>query len=255
MAPDTGGSLQSLAGAEEAMEDINALEDLLALQEVDSHIDHLLERRAGLPILTEYREAHERTEHTSAERNEVSDRLHQLTLALDKAEGEMGLDEEKLEQEERRLYAGGLSARDATFLRDEVEMLRNRVSKREDEVLVLLEQREAEEQALAAVGGRLAVASAEEKRLEAEIEREWAAIDAEVAALKEKKATMVPGIDVDLLALYEEIRPTKDGVAVAQMVDRVCGGCHLALSAAEEVEALKSWPPRCLHCRRLIVPR
>lgn len=237
------------------MENSNALEDLLALQAVDSEIDRLLERRAGLPVLTDYREAHRRAEEVTKEREESEERLHQVNLALDKAEGEMGLDEEKLEREERRLYAGGLSARDATFLRDEVEMLRGRISKREDEVLSLLERREAEEGVLAGLEEGLSEATAEKERLEAEIEREWGTIDAEVARLEEKKAGMIPGIDQDLLALYEEIRPAKDGVAVAQMVDRVCGGCHLALSAAEEVEALKAWPPRCLHCRRIIVPR
>jgi predicted nucleic acid-binding Zn-ribbon protein len=170
-----------------------------------------------------------------------------VDLAEDRAEGEMKLDEEKLVREERRLYAGGLTARDATHLRDEVDMLRKRVSTREDEALSLIDQREDGQRTLDTLQAQRSASAADEARFEAAIKQAWAEIDADVARLEAKKAATVP--------LYEEIRPAKEGVAVAALVDGVCGGCHLRLSAAEEAQALRAVPPRCHHCRRILAPR
>lgn len=237
------------------MEEIGSLEALLDVQAVDVGIDRLLARRSGLPMLEEYKTVHKRLLRLEAELGEARTGLREVGLGLDRAEGEMALDEEKLEREERRLYAGGLSARDATHLRDEVEMLRRRISDREDEVLVLMEQREAGEARLAELEEEHSRVGAEKDRLEAAIGAEWSAIDGDVASLRDRKAAMVGSVDPQLLDLYEGMRPSKDGVAVAVMAERVCGGCHLALSAAEEAQVLKGWPPRCIHCRRILVPR
>ena len=62
-------------------------------------------------------------------------------------------------------------------------------------------------------------------------------------------------IDPDVLELYESIRPTMDdGVAAARLNDGVCGACHLRLTAPERIEALRDDPPRCVHCRAILVP-
>jgi predicted nucleic acid-binding Zn-ribbon protein len=209
------------------VEDITSLEDLLDLQSVDSEIDRLLDRRGSLVELEAYRGAHRLLTRLDGEIAAAEGTLRELDLAEDRAEGEMNLDEEKLVREERRLYAGNLSARDATNLRDEVEMLRKRVSTREDEALGLIEQREQGQDTV--------------DRLH-----------------KERTSTLaeiVPRCDPELVRLYEEIRPSKEGVAVTTLVDGVCGGCHLRLSAAEESQALRAFPPRCHHCRRILAPR
>lgn len=237
------------------MEDISSLEDLLDLQAVDSAIDRLLDRRATLPELSAYRKAHGAVARLDAEIAAATESLRTVDLAEDRAEGEMKLDEEKLVREERRLYAGGLTARDATHLRDEVDMLRKRVSTREDEALSLIDQREDAQRALDTLQAQRSASAADEARFEAAIKQAWAEIDADVARLETKKAATVPLIAPDLLALYEEIRPAKEGVAVAALVDGVCGGCHLRLSAAEEAQALRAVPPRCHHCRRILAPR
>lgn len=237
------------------MEDIRSLEDLLDLQAVDSEIDRLIEQRGSLPILTEYRAANALSKRLASDIAQRSTHLREVDLAEDKIEGEMRIDEEKLEREERRLYAGGLSARDAGHLRDEVAMLRTRVSTREDEALSLIEQREVLQAEIDELEARRVQAVEAETRLEAEIQREWARIDDKVTRLREKRGGIVPLIASDLVELYEGIRPTKEGVAAAPLVDGVCGGCHLRLSAAEQSQALRANPPRCVHCWRILSPR
>jgi len=237
------------------MEDIRSLEDLLDLQSVDSEIDRLIEQRGALPVLEEYRTANARARKLASEIATLTERLREVDLAEDKAEGEMKIDEEKLEREERRLYAGGLSARDAEHLRNEVEMLRKRISEREDEALALIDQREAMQAEIDGLDRERIEAVALEQQLETDIQREWGRIDEHVSRLREQRDQVTPGVDPELLELYEEIRPTKEGVAAVALVDGVCGGCHLTLSAAERSQALKAHPPRCVHCRRILAPR
>lgn len=236
------------------MEDLKSLEDLLDLQAEDSAIDRLLDRRQSLPELDEYRTAHEHVAGLERDRGAVADRMRQAELGVDKAEGELEITETKLEQEERRLYAGGLSARDAEHLRQEVEMLRRRISTSEDTVIALMEEREQAEGEAAGLDEQLGTASAEKGRLEAAIAAAWKEIDAEVARHEARKTELAPLIPEELMDLYDELRELKtDGVGAARLDEGVCGGCHLRLSAAEQSQAMKESPPRCIHCRRILV--
>lgn len=235
------------------MEDLKSLQDLLDLQALDTDIDRLLDRRANLPELAAYKQAHADLTHLEAQLTARSHRSREVELAFDKADGEMKLEEAKAEREVQRLYAGGLSARDATFLRDEVEMLRRRISEREDEILVLMEEREQLDTEIASLEAEREAVAAEKGRIEAVVADAWKVIDADVARLEERKAAVIPLIDAELLSLYEDIRPSHEGVAVARLGEGVCGGCHLALSAAEQVQAAKRFPARCIHCNRIIV--
>ena len=237
------------------MEELRSLEDLLDLQLVDSEIDRLLERRSSLPEREQYREAHRKTEELEAERRTLSDSITESSRALDKASGELEILEEKAVVEERRLYAGGLGARETLNLREEVDMIRRQIGTREGEVLELMEQRDQEDTQAAELDRAIAEAKAVEAKLEGRITDQWRVIDAEIAAKEARKADIVPLIPPELIEMYEELRPIKEGVAVGRLAEGICGGCHLRLTPAEQLEAKKSHPPRCIHCRRILVPQ
>ena len=237
------------------MEEFRSLEDLLDLQVVDLDIDRLLHRRQSLPELEQYRLAHEGVGGLDARLAEADERRRQAELAADKAQGELDMAEDKKKREERRLYAGGIGARDAENLRKEVEMLGRLVSEREDQILELIDAREKAEAELAGLQAERRAAAADQDRLGGIIKAEWRVIDADIARAEERKRAIVPLITPELLALYENLRPHKEGVSVGRLADGICGGCHLLLSAAEQVEVLREFPPRCLHCRRILVPQ
>jgi predicted nucleic acid-binding Zn-ribbon protein len=237
------------------MEELDGLADLLDLQSVDSEIDRLLQRRQSLPELEAYRAANRTSEGLDAQVRELEAQLEEGRLDIDKGEGELQLVEQKVEVEERRLFAGGLSARETEHLRLEVEMLRRRQSEMEDQVLAHLDLRDQLEERAAALRAELEAARAEERRLEEIISAEWRTIDAEIGRQEARKRDIVPLISDGLLELYEELRQTKQGVAVGRLAEGICGGCHLRLSAAEQFEMLRDSPPRCLHCRRILVPQ
>lgn len=234
------------------MEQLRSLEDLLDLQQVDLEIDRLLNDRQSLPELDEYRQAHEQASGLEKQHDSVATSLRETSLQIDRVSGELELAEAKLAAEQNRLYAGGLSARDAEFMRREIEMLERKNSEMEEEALELMERRETLETERAHLAQRLAEARETKASLEAVIKEAWQGIDARIARKETRKADIVPLVDPELLDLYEELRPLKEGVAIGRLAEGICGGCHLRLTAAEQLEVSRSDPPRCIHCRRIL---
>ena len=133
-------------------------------------------------------------------------------------------------------------------------MLRRRISTREDDTIALMEQRETAEGEATALDGQIAEVADEKGKYEAVIADAWKEIDAEIARHETRKAEIAPLVPAELMELYEELRDLKDdGVGAAALAEGVCQGCHLRLSAAEQSQALKETPPRCIHCRRILV--
>lgn len=236
------------------MEEFRSLADLLDLQEVDLQIDRLLNERQSLPELERYRRAHDELTGLSDQHDTASQELRETSLALDRTSGELEMTELKLSQEQNRLYAGGMSARDADYLRQEVESIGRRISDMEEKVLVLMEQRETQEKLVDRLTQDRDAARAGKDELEAAISKAWEGLDAKLAVQEAKKADIAALIPEDLMDLYDQLRASKEGVAVGRLADGICGGCHLALTAAEQLEATRSEPPRCIHCRRILVP-
>lgn len=233
--------------------EIPALSDLLDLQEIDLQIDRLIDRRQGLPELEEYRQTNAERLAGEAEHQRLASDLRDLDLEVDKAEGELEILEARLQEAETRLFAGGMSAKETEHKRLEVRSLKGQQETMEERVLGLLDRRDtlnAETEKQAAV---VAEQSADESRLESAISGQWKEIDLELGRKEARKAEMVPAIPPDLLTMYERLRQTKQGVAIGRLEDGQCGGCHLALSSAERAEAASTDPPRCVHCRRLLV--
>ena len=235
------------------MEDLQSLADLLDLQEVDLQIDRLLHERQSLPELAEYRQAHETAEAAAAALATAEQELRETSLDLDKTEGELEITTGRLDAEQNRLYAGGMSARDADYLRREVEMLDRNRREAEDRVLDLMEEREEKERSVETLRAEAEQTSTAKKGLESVIKEAWKGIDGRLAIKEARKAEIVPLIDGELLELYEGLRETKEGVAIGALTDNMCGGCHLKLTAAEVLDAERSDPPRCIHCRRILV--
>ncbi|MCL1601228.1 MAG: hypothetical protein M3112_06800 [Actinomycetia bacterium] len=235
------------------MEDLKSLEDLLELMDLDMLIDKLLDDRGSLPELTNYKAAHADVERLTAAIEEVREAVKEAASGLHKTNGELEIAAEKAASEQNRLYAGGISARDADYLRREVEMLYAKVSKMEDAVLEFIESQElaeAEEQKLSV---ELATAVEEKERLGASITDQWRVIDKELAVKEERKKDTAGLVDEYLLEIYDDLRSTGRGRVVGRLADDTCGACHLKLSAAEVIRAQKQDPPRCIHCRAILV--
>jgi predicted nucleic acid-binding Zn-ribbon protein len=227
--------------------------DLLDLQEVDVAIDRLLHQRQTLPELTTYQEAAGRRDRLIEAQKERQGRLRLLELDLDKAEGELELIDIKLRESETRLFAGGMSGRETEQKRLEVQSLRGQQGASEERALALIELVDPLRAEVAKSAEELAGANGEVEDLEHRIAEAWKQIDGQIARKEENKRQIASPISPELISLYEQLRRSKEGVAISRLSGGVCGGCHLTLSRPEQAEAADWEPPRCIHCMRILV--
>jgi len=235
------------------LEQLKSLADLLDLQELDLQIDKLLDRRGSLPELDEYKVAHAEVARLEVALEAARGVLAEADSGLHKTNGELEITAEKAAGEQNRLYAGGLSARDADYLRREVELLYAKVSKMEDEVLGFIEDKEAAEADVERLVEELDIATKDKDALAKSISDQWRMIDKELAAKEERKKVNIGLVDEYLLDTYDALRDSSGGRVVGRLTDGVCGACHLRLSAAEESRVKKEDPPRCIHCRSILI--
>ena len=235
------------------MEQLKSLGDLLDLQDIDLKIDKLLDTRNSLPELDEYKNAHAEAQRLTLALAEANQLLADADLNLRKTNGELELTAERAAAEQNRLYAGGISARDADYLRREVEMLYKKVSKMEDEVIGYLEDMEQAEADVARIDEELLYATELKDKLGAAISDLWRVIDKELAIKEETKKASVSLVDDYLLEIYDKLRELREDRVVGRLTDGICGACHLRLTAAEVNKISKEDPPRCIHCRSILV--
>ena len=235
------------------MEDLKSLEDLLELMDIDMTIDKLLDTRSSLTELESYKIAHGEVERITAEAETANIALKEADSGVHKTNGELEIAAEKAASEQNRLYAGGISARDADYLRREVEMLYAKVSTMEDQVLAFLEAKEVAEADVERLAGELSAALAEKESLAAAIKEQWRLIDKELAMKEERKKNTAGLVDEYLLEIYDTLRESGNGRVVGRLTDDTCGACHLKLSAAEIARVHTHDTPRCIHCRSILV--
>ena len=234
------------------MERLTSFSDLLDLQQVDSLIDKLGEDRRTLPELAELRKAAGEAAATASAHSEVNDRLRVVERSTARVEDELTMTEQRLGEQERRLFAGAMSAREAEHLRLEVGNLRNLVSRMEDELLELLEERERLDEEEKSARETAAAAAGVERGLAARVAELQADIDASLSSYRQRRAEIAAEIDPGLLRKYVQLRQRRGGVVVGEVDGRVCGACHLQMSVAEYEEAASEAIPQCIHCAAIL---
>lgn len=236
------------------MERLTSFADLLELQQVDARIDRLLDDRRSLPELAEHVEARRAAQAAADALTESTDLLGSLDRDVARLDHELLMSEQKLKEQERRLYAGAMNARETQNMRTEVEGLRRRVSSIEDEMLDLLEQREGGEERQQVLQEEAESSREAERRLAERIAESQVAIDVALGRHREQRADIVGLVAEDLLRMYRRLRRRRKGIVVGEVSGgRVCGACHLAMSIGEYDEIRADSIPQCIHCAAILV--
>ena len=229
--------------------------ELLTLQETDSAIDRLTARKQILESGAELAQARAEADAAEGRLGEIRLSLDELSRDQSRLEHEIDSHTQKAQAEERRLYDGSIAnAKELESLQHEVENLRRRRGGREDELLALMEQREALEADAAAAEGVSTELRELAERAAGSAASELAQVEADLEARRAERDRTASTIDPELLELYDDLRRQKKGVGAAALVDGVCQACHEQLSSME-LDRLKRTDGirRCEHCRRILV--
>jgi len=229
---------------------------LLIVQGHDTEVAQLEHRRASLPQLAAIAEAKNRRNVLAdlivAARTQISD----LGREVAKAEADVEQVRARFRRDEERLASGQGSPKDLENLQHELVSLSRRQGELEEVELEVMERLEAVEAHLLTLTGEDVELEARLAELIEVRDREFAAIDVEIERHRQERDAAASGLDAALVALYEKLRTSSDGVGASLLRQRRCEGCRLELNSTE-LEQIRSADPdevvRCEECRRILV--
>lgn len=215
---------------------------LLDVQALDTRAAKLNHQRRSLPVLETLAELEARLEDLRRaqveERTTISDTRRELT----KAEGDVEQVRQRAARHQSRLDSGAVTAKDAQALQAELEQLARRQADLEEVELEVMERLEEAK-------GRLAELERQEAAIAADIARhteardaEWSTIDAELASIAAERSSIVEEIDPGLMALYDRVRERTGGLAAIALYGSRTEGTQLDFSLTE-LDAIHSAPP------------
>lgn len=234
------------------------LEQLLAVQELDTTADQLRHRRDHLPERAELAERQAELAALEAEASPVRERRHDVARAQQALEDEIALLAEKVGGVNEKMYSGSVTnPRELQSLQEEIDSLGRRRAQLEDQVLEQMVEAEPLDAQLQAIDRRREEIDGRAVAATAALAEVEAAIDADLADVEARRAAAVDGLDAALVERYEKLRARLRGVGIARLEGNRCTGCHLALPAAEVEQVRKAarddGVATCPECDRILV--
>ena len=237
--------------------DAPGFEQLLEVQERDSALDQLAYERETLPERALVASADAKLTDLRARADVLENRRQELSTNEQRLEEEIASVVARIQQVERRMYGGEVSAsRELSAMAEEVHSLGRRRASLEDREIELMEEREPVDRELAALGAEQGDVERESERGHAALAAAEAVVDEKAARELEARQAAATGLPSALLAEYERLRKRLGGVGAARLVNGSCSGCHLTLPASE-LDRLRRAPPdallTCEQCGRILV--
>ena len=236
----------------------DALEHLLAVQDLDTSITRLQHRRAALVETSGLAAVEGQLDALEAERADATTRRSALTATQKELEEQIAVISERVNLIEKRMYAAtGSSGRDLQAMNDEVRHLTERRAALEEVELVAMLEQDPIDAELSALLERTVPLEAQGAELRLEVAESQVEIDGALSEAIGSRATEAALLPSALADRYETLRAHLKGTGAARLVGSHCDGCHLELSSAE-VEKIRALPPgdvaTCEQCGRILVP-
>lgn len=211
---------------------------LLELADADAELARVEHRRRSLPELDEVAAAERAVQAKRDAQVANATALADLDREVKRQEKEIDGVRAREDRDRALLAGGGVSAKQLTDLEHELATLQRRQTTLEDELLEIMERREAVE--LDGQHAGVELAKAEEALADANRRRDEALADLDTtqARREAERKTLVPQFGEALLGLYERVRKNK-GIGAALLRARRCGACRLELdrSAISRISA------------------
>lgn len=236
---------------------MSSIDDLLAVQVLDTRIDQLRHQRATMAQRAALVACVADLVRARAVLEECAGRLKALRSSQKEAEDHASLLEDKATEVNTALYDGSITShKELESLQAEHRQLKEHQAQFEDQAIEYMELAEPVEEELAGCTVVVDDLVALQAALEAEILVAEAELDVQIAEQTEERADAVDGVPVDVVTLYDGLRKQQGGVAVARLTGARCDGCHLEIPSAE-LEAIRRAPAdsavTCPDCGRLLV--
>ncbi|SDD70633.1 zinc ribbon domain-containing protein [Rhodococcus tukisamuensis] len=228
---------------------------LLALAALDTELTRVAHRRKTLPEAEEV----QRLESDRVQRKDaavaVQIVLDDLDRDIKKLEGEVDAVRQRGDRDRTMLQSGTIAAKQLSELQHELGSLERRQGVLEDELLEVMERREATQADYEHAGGQLS--QIEDAMIDATRRRDDALADLDSVEQRHlgERAALVNEFPEELLAVYERQRGT-GGVGAALLQARRCGACRIEIDRGEIARIAATDPQvvvRCPECSAIMV--
>lgn len=201
---------------------------LLELAEVDAELSRVEHRRRVLPELAEIATAELSVRQKRDAQVAIQTTLTDLDREAKRQEKEIDAVRAREDRDRDLLANGSVSPKQLTDLEHELATLQRRQSALEDDLLELMERREAVE--LDGQRASAELAKAEEGLADAQRRRDEALADLETTQVRRdaERARLIGQFPEPLLRLYDRVRASK-GIGASLLRARRCGACRLEL--------------------------
>ena len=227
---------------------VKQLHDLQVLDsEVSTAEESLAQVRAGLADDSELLSAREQSSQLGARQEEIESRHRAVERVISELR-------DKLKLVEGRLYGGAVTnPRELSAAEEERGFILAQQGKEEDALLELMVEMEDIESGLGEARDKVAKLEDARPVEMAQLTDREAQLTGELARLAKSRETITPNIVADLLSLYESLRESKGGQALARVERGTCQGCRLALSTGQLQRARSAQEiVRCGSCQRIL---
>jgi predicted nucleic acid-binding Zn-ribbon protein len=164
---------------------------------------------------------------------------------------------DKMQHEQNKLLSGEVkNPKELTAISMELDSLRRRHEKLENEELAEMAKRDTAGEQIAKIVAVRDAGKAKEAELVKAFKSHGAEMLTETERLRAERERLAATLPAPTRERYETLRASKHGIAVGSLEGDMCGACRVSLPA-KRLEALTSGPDIgvCPMCQRLIVVR
>jgi predicted nucleic acid-binding Zn-ribbon protein len=228
---------------------------LLDLAEVDAELARVTHRRRTLPEIAEIAEAEKQVRAKQDALVAVETTLTDLDRDVKRQETEIDQVRAREERDRKLMQSGSVGAKQLTDLEHELATLQRRQGALEDDLLELMERREAVD--ADASFARVELDKARSTLEDAAARRDTALADLESTETRRTadRSTMAKGFPDDLLKAYDRQREQR-GIGAALIQSRRCGACRIELdrnAVSKLKDAAADEVVRCEECGAILV--
>ena len=230
---------------------------LLDLQSLDSRADQLRHQRDTLREIAEIERLTAHQRELESQRIDQQMIVDDLQVEQSKVDADVEAVRTRQQRDQQRIDQGLIAnPKDLQHMQSELESLQRRITSLEDQELEVMEQLEQAQSTLTQLAEQAEAAQVRLTDATASRTDKTGAIETELVGVEAERASLAADLPADLLALYDRLRAAKGGVGAAELRARECGGCRLAVDAAELGvirAATEDEVVRCEECQRILV--
>jgi predicted nucleic acid-binding Zn-ribbon protein len=227
------------------------VQQLVALQNIDSKFDELQLQKGDLPMMIN--EAEEDLDSKVEQKAELERKIQNGVADRRMFQNEIEASKDKLKSYENQLYEVQTNKEyDAISL--EMDTKKMEINELENKILQSLEEEEETEKMIQDLGTDIESIENQLKEYRKELDEIIQQTEKEEARLNHEREKLERNIDARILKQYNRIRRAKDGLAVVPIKKGSCGGCFSSIPPQKIVEIRElNRLYTCEHCGRILV--